>query len=57
MASDGVYTATPLELVLGTFATSALDISLSANSAGQANTVSRGDHTHKLTAATGDGNG
>ena len=56
MASDGVYTATPLELVLGTFATSALDCA-NANSAGTAKTVSRGDHTHKVPVATGDSNG
>ena len=54
---NNVYTTTPLELIVGTFADSAQSISLSANSAGQANTISRGDHTHKFTAATGSTNG
>ena len=57
MASEGVYTATPLELVLGTFSTSVSDINVSAGSAGTAKTVSRGDHVHKLAVAAGTSNG
>ena len=56
MASEGVYTATPLELVLGTFATSAQAVATTA-SAGTAKTVSRGDHKHSIALATGDSNG
>lgn len=56
MASEGIFTTTPLELILGTYATSASAIATTA-SAGTAKTVSRGDHVHSIALATGDSNG
>ena len=53
---NNVYTATPLELIVGTYANSAQNIA-TTGSAGQANTISRGDHVHAISLATGDSNG
>ena len=60
MASDGVYTATPLELVLGTFEntlSNIQDVNSSAASVGTGNSIARGNHTHYIALATGTSNG
>ena len=56
MASEGIFTTTPLELIIGTYSSSATAISTTASS-GTAKTLSRGDHVHSIALATGDSNG
>jgi len=58
-----VNTVTPLEMIVGTYASSAPpDISATAGSLGDSsgadyNRVARGNHTHKITVTTGTANG